>query len=492
MHKNELKTRNLVRMSCRCVMAAGLSAVLLSLGSCGGVTGSGLSATGLMPAISTVAVGERMTLSTFGAHPASTCNWTSSNPAVLVNLEPGSFRGLSPGTATATATCGTAPSLSASVRVVATNPASIVITAGGVYSGNWASNDPDTPAVTIHTDQPVTLRNAVISGRGDLISVSGVAQGANVTLQNVTGTALDPTVAGRQRGSFITAQDISALRVTKCSMFGVSYGIRVLSSTLTTLDLSKNIARELEDRASDGHGGLQTTRPSLGHFIFLNGVLAPNGAEIAWNQVVDTIGGSSTEDVINVYKSQGYPAATIRVHDNYLEGYSSTTTPSYTGTGIISDGDSHQPVTAYVTFENNQMVHTAGSGVEIATGHDILARNNRVVSCGLDAGGKWFAMPFVNAVVFWNYYGAPEFNNNVITGTRGGVVRPDAQGKPMIADLYVRAPDLNASDQSSGNPFNDPCFVNGSLHLQAEEDERTLWRTKLAAANITPGDQHQP
>lgn len=138
------------------------------------------------------------------------------------------------------------------------------------------------------------------------------------------------------------------------------------------------------------------------------------------------------------------------------------------------------------------MVHTAGSGVEIAGGHDILARNNRVVSCGIDAEGKWFAMPYVNAIVLWNYYGAPDFNNNIVTGTQGGVVRPSAQGIPMIADLYVRTPDLNPSDGSNANFFNDPCFVNGNLYLQAEDDERAFWRAKLAAASITPGDQHQP
>ena len=62
----------------------------------------------------------------------------------------------------------------------------------------------------------------------------------------------------------------------------------------------------------------------------------------------------------------------------------------------------------------------------------------------------------------------------------------------MIADAYVRTPDLDASDVSSGNAFTDPCLVNGKLNLQAEEDERAHWRTKLAAAGITPGDQHQP
>ena len=487
-----LKSQDVLKLKHSWVAVALLSGALLFLQGCGGVSGSSLPSTGLIPALSNVSVGGQVVLSTFGSIPPGSCVWSSSDPAVLSSVGEGRYRGGAPGSAMVTATCGENPGISASVHVLAAPPAPIVITAGGVYSGTWASNNPDVPAVTIQTDQPVTLRNSVISGRGDLIRATGAARGANIILRHVTGTALDPGIPGRQRGTFITAQNVSTLRVTHCSMYGVSYGIQVLSSTLTVLKLSKNLARELEDRASDGHGGLESTRPSLGHFIFLNGVVAPNGAEIAWNQVVDTIGGSSTEDVINVFKSQGSAAAPIRVHDNYLEGYSSTTTPSYTGAGIISDGDSHQPVTAFVTFESNEMVHTAGSGVEIAGGHDILARNNRVVSCGFDAGGKPFAMPFVNAIVFWNYYSAPEFSNNIVTGTRGGVIRPSAGGTPMIADAYVRTPDLDTSDVSSGNAFTDPCLVNGKLNLQAEEDERAHWRTQLAAAGITPGDQHQP
>lgn len=492
MRKHHSDTRSLVRFTYRFAVLTTVSIVLLSLQSCGGVSGNSLPLSGLMPAMSTVSTGSLVTLSTFGTKSAGPCSWSTSNPAVLLNLGQGRFRGANPGTASALAACGTSPTISALVQVTAAAPSPLVITAGGVYSGTWTSSDPDVPAVKVQTDQPVTLRNAIISGRGDLIRIENVGHGGNVTVRNVTGTALDPGVPGRQRGAFLTAENVSVLRVAHCSMYGVSYGLRVLSSTPSFLRLTKNLARELEDRASDGRGGLRNDRPSLGHFIFLNGVNAPNGADISWNEVVNTIGSSSTEDVINIFKSQGSPAAAIRVHDNYMEGYSSTTTPSYTGAGIISDGDRHPPVTAFVSFEDNDMVHTAGSGVQIAVGHDILARNNRVVSCGTDAGGKWFAMPYVNAVVFWNYYGAPEFSNNIITGTQGGVLRPDAKGVPMVADLYTRTPDLDASDRDTDNLFSDPCLAEGKINLQAEEEERTYWRTKLAAAGVVPGDRHQP
>lgn len=362
----------------------------------------------------------------------------------------------------------------------------LVITRGGTYSGQWASNDPNTAAVTINTDSPVILQNMNLSSRGDLIDINGSA-GAQVTIQNVKGTAVDPGVAGAQRGTFVHAATVSSLQVTHCSMYGVSFGVQVLSSTVQSLTLSENLASQMEDRASDGNGGLLSTRPSLGHFIILNRSTAPNGADISWNQVIDTIGQSSVEDVINLYKSQGSAQNPVHIHDNYMEGYSSTTTASYTGTGIIADGDGKAPDTAYALIENNQMVHAAGSGVEIAAGHDINVSANRVVSCGLDSSGHWFAMPFVNAIVVWNYYSDPAFGNLAVGGTAGGMVRPSGSGTPQIADMWARTEDLNGSDQLQANQFTDPCMVDGQVNSNAENNERAVWTNKLSNAGITPG-----
>ena len=175
-----------------------------------------------------------------------------------------------------------------------------------------------------------------------------------------------------------------------------------------------------------------------------------------------------------------------------MEGYSSTTTASYTGAGLITDGDGNAPETAFVEFTSNQIVHTAGSGIAIAAGHDIVAKNNRVVSCGLDADGNWFAMPFVNAVNVWNYYQAPQFGNITVKGTGGGMLRPSASGQPLAVDLWAQATDLNSTDSVSDNAFTDPCLLNGQLNLQAEDDEREAWASKVAASGITPGDQQKP
>ena len=459
---------------------------------CGAVLRTGLASAGLSPSTTAVQVGGEVRFSTRNRAIEGTCTWQSSEPDTLVSLGSGIFQAKAQGSATVVVDCGSEVVSSAAVHVIKTPSGPITITKGGSYTGIWTSDDPKTPAVHILTDQPVTLHDAVITGRGDLIDIDGTGEGVNVKVENVTGRALDPGVAGMQRGSFVSAQHVASLRVEHCSMVGVSFGVKVLSSTPSALVISKNRADQLEDRASDGKGGLLATRPNLGHFVYLYQVVAPHGAEIGWNEMVNTIGESSVEDVINVYKSQGTPAAPIRVFNNYLEGYSSTTTASYTGTGVIADGDGNAPVTAFLNVNGNVMVHVAGSGIEVAAGNHILVRRNHVVSCGMNPQGSWFAMPFVNAVVVWNYYGAPQFGDITVEHTKGGMVRPGADGTPVPADLWARATDLDATDSVNNNDFTDPCFENGHLNLGAEDAERARWAAKLALAGIEPGDTHIP
>ena len=333
----------------------------------------------------------------------------------------------------------------------------------------------------------------MITSRGALIHISGVKTGADVTVENVTGTALDPEVAGRERGAFISATNVTSLTVSHCSMTGVSFGVNLAGATPTTLDISNNLASNLEDRASDGQGGFVSTRPSLGHFVILNNVTAPSGAEIAWNHIVQTIGQSSIEDVINIYNSEGSAGHPIRVHDNYMEGSSSPAlNGDYTGTALITDGpttNGAQP-TAFVLFEANQVVATAGSGIGIAAGHDIEATANRIVSCGMTSAGAWYAWG-ASAVVIWNYYASPQFYNNTITETAGGMVGPGTNDTPKAYDVWIGNPNtLSASDSVTSNEFSDPCLAGGSVSLQAEDNERAYWATKIAANGELIGDQH--
>ncbi len=369
-------------------------------------------------------------------------------------------------------------------------PYPLVITHGGTYTGSWRSDDPNVPAVSVVTDEPVVIQRAHITSRGDLIRVTGDA-GANVVIQYVTGTGLDPNVAGSQRGSFVHASAVSALTVKHCTITGTRHGVSVDRSSPKILVIRNNTAFDLEDRATDGAGGFQTARPDLGHFVVLHAVAAVNGADISWNQVLQTMGRSSTEDGINIYKSQGSVTNPIAVHDNYFEGASSPATDAYSGNGVITDGDGSLPVTSFVVFEANQIVHTAGGGVMIADGHDVSARNNRVVSCGKNADGSWYARKQVTAVSVWNFYGAPAFTNNVITSTTGGIVVPDSNGNAVVSDSYINPDDASHSNSVSGNLFTNPCLMGGTINLAAEVGERGLWSAKLNETGNKPGNADQ-
>ena len=380
------------------------------------------------------------------------------------------------------------PSLVTTSTTSVTNnlPSTINITSGGTYSGIWVSNDPSIPAVQVSTDESVIIQNSVVSGRGHLIVINGVS-GANVTVRNVTGTGLDPQVTGAQRGSFLRAFSVNSLVVQNCTMTGTSFGVLVYTSTASTLKIMNNTAAQLDDRASDGKGGFLASRPTLGHFIQIGRVAATNGAEIAWNQLKQTIGQSSIEDPINIYLSQGTTANPIWVHDNYLEGYSSPVLSTYSGNGVIADGDSTGD-TAYILLQANAMVHTSGGGVAIANGHDVTAQDNRIVSCGKDVLGNTYTQDGVSAITLWNYYKAAGFFNNKITTTAGGMVSLNKTGQFVASD--ISAITIDATDTITNNNFTDPCLTQGALNFTAEDDERAYWANKLLMNSISLGDQH--
>ena len=362
----------------------------------------------------------------------------------------------------------------------------ITITTGGTYSGNWTSTNPSVPAVLITTDQPVIIQNSTVSGPGDLILLNGKSM-ANLTVRNVTGTGLDPKIAGKQRGAFVDALSFKSLVVQNCTISGTSFGVFAGYGTAQTLTITNNKASGLEDRASDGKGGFETARPVLGHFIQLGNLFAPNGAEISWNQLVQSIGETSTEDGINIYLSQGGNGRPIAVHDNYVEGNSSPAKATYSGDGIITDGDSTGK-TGWILIQANEVVHTAGGGIGIASGHDVTARANRVVSCGKDAQGNIYTEYGVTAVGVWNYYKAQSFYNNTISGTLGGLVAVTQKGVLVVND--VNATSVDSTDTITANAFSDPCLKGGVLNLAAEDQERTYWANKLKTNAIVLGDQH--
>jgi hypothetical protein len=425
----------------------------------------------------------------------SHCIWQAADTTILSSKGSGEFVGVGVGSSSVTATCD-GSSASASVLVSSvSNPTAIKITSGGTYSGNWSSTDPKVPAVTILTNEPVVLRNSTISSRGDLIIIYGSQDGANVTIDNVTGTALDPGVAGTARGKFIGAEVASRLSVTHCTMHGVSFGVYIASSKMASLTIKDNVADNLDDRESNGYGGYLPNQRVLGHYIQLNGVSLPNGGEIAWNQMINSDGVASVEDIINFYQSQGTAENAVVVHDNYLQGaFSSgqTTTAYYTGGGIQMDGSSNDASTAtgFIQLNNNTIVHLAGFGISIAAGHDISVTGNRIVSCGKDSSGNWIAIPVSAALVMMNYYQTNQYFNDYMADNSGGVVRPDSNGNPTPGDIEAPGASEALHNVIGTNVFEQPCLTSTSLNFSAESVERNRWLNTVATAGEILGDQH--
>jgi hypothetical protein len=479
------------------LLTASLGTLALTGCGAGSVSVTSASHLALIPSSSSVEVGSSLTLTPVGSTvDPSTCTYSSAAESTLTpagaHALSAAFTGRSAGTTEVTVSCGT-QSASSVVRVGATAKIGpLRITRGGTYSGTYASTNPSVPAVFIQTDEPVVLENSTLSSLGDLIYITGVSTGAQVTIKNVTGTALDPGVAGLQRGRFIVAGQTTKLTATNNTMHGVSYGLLTGGTAMNRVVFKYNLAYDMEDRASDGKGGLLPVRPTLGHFVILQRMSVSNGAEIAWNQMRNTIGSTSMEDTINLYDALGTSDNPIAVHDNFLEGAASAATTYYTGDGITTDGPGNDggPETGFVTITSNHVIHTAGGGIALAAGHDITAKGNHIVSCGRDAQGNWYAMPFTNGIDMFNIYLSPLYGNNVITTTTGGLVRPTAELTPQIADIAAGAEPAALDSSMAGNLFSDPCLVNGVLDLSAEQAERNLWAKELKKNKILLGDQH--
>jgi hypothetical protein len=444
----------------------------------------------IFPASSITHVHDNISFTIQGgpADDSAACSWSSSNDRVLAATAQGTFLANSPGNVTITATCAQQTATSTVVVLQSGYTAPITIKTGGRYSGRWESLDPTVPAVTIKTDEQVTIEDSVVTGPGNLIVADGGKIGLHLLIQNVIGIGEDPRIPNMARGSFLTASAGNSIDVNHCSMHGVSFGVFLRDSTTTYLNISNNIASDMDDRASDGNGGSLLYRPRLGHFVQIGGVKAISAATIAWNEVINTPGKASVEDIINIYNSSGESAANpLQIHDNYLQGAFSSGNSNYTGGGIITDGGSNDPQQAdgFVDIYNNQVVQTANYGIGINSGHDIKVWNNRVVSCGKDKSGNWLATTWGNGYSLWNGYDTNQYYNNEIIANTGGLIRPTASGDPMRADIWTPALSIPLNNIVQNNQF-----LAGGISAPTqldEQNERIAWDAKLSQNSQTLG-----
>jgi hypothetical protein len=155
------------------------------------------------------------------------------------------------------------------------------------------------------------------------------------------------------------------------------------------------------------------------------------------------------------------------------------------------DGSTSDPAkaTGYISIYNNVVVKTENFGIAIAAGHDISIVNNRVVSCDQDASGNWMSRNGY-AYGMWDYYNVHLMYNNVVSGNSGGLILPDAQGKPINSDFYTPAASPLLENTVVKNAMDHPCWIGGVLSQAAESVERTAWDGRVSQSGEFLGDLH--
>ncbi|THF87351.1 hypothetical protein E7T09_09465 [Deinococcus sp. KSM4-11] len=370
----------------------------------------------------------------------------------------------------------------------------ITIFKGGVYRGNWESQNAMVPAVTITTAQPVTIEYSNIRSRGQLIY--SAFKKANVTVRNTRGEALNPgrpIKEHRAPGRFVHLEEFGSVLIQNNEMIGTS-GIylrayRGLATLKQTVKVLRNKARNIDGRYSTGKDQFSDTQFQVAQFVQFNQVQHISGAEIAWNEVINEPGKSRTEEVINMFLSSGVPSSPIKIHDNYIQGAYNVqpTKLRYDGAGMnIGDGSSKTVAGAagYVHAFNNQLVGT-NSGIALSAGHDLLAYNNRLVSSGFLPDGRLITGQNVGVYV-WDMRGNKRYRtffNNIARDNVIGWANP-RRGKLVQNPTWF--PDCAVGDSGLTLCRNNVSLP-GPITLRMEQQEAARWQAKLKSNGIRIG-----
>jgi hypothetical protein len=286
----------------------------------------------------------------------------------------------------------------------------LIITRGGVYSGDYST-------IRIDTSEPVTIENATLGGEGALITSH--YHHANVTIRNVRASGADDA---HHAGRFVSLEGFDNVVIENC-LLERTEGIYLLDyagnrTSGQTVKILRNIAREIDGRKADGKGGYGGDA-NLVQFVQLDKVRHVPQMEIAWNQVINTPGRSRVEDNINIYLSSGTAESPLKIHDNFIQGAypPDPARQGYSGGGILlGDGVSHDGVegdAGFVQAFDNQVLDTSNYGIAIAAGHDNQIYANRIVSTGVLADGAAIAAQNVGVYIWDSYHaGKAHFFNN--------------------------------------------------------------------------------
>jgi Bacterial Ig-like domain (group 2)/Chitobiase/beta-hexosaminidase C-terminal domain len=466
----------------------------------GAAAGAELASVAVVPAQATVAIGSTTQLKAIATFSDGSTKdvttdfaWSSSDTRTITAASSGLLSGLATGKATITGSYqghqASVPAVSSIGQVNWSSP--IVITEAGTYSGNWQSTDSKTPAVTVATTAPVVIENSHISSAAGLIKTS--VAGADVTVRNSVGLAVNSAVKGQANGVFLDVSSPARLDVENNYVENAGGGVLVHGYSgnrdgQQTIVIRANRARNLNGLLSDGNGGYLPgvgSNRSVSNFIQLDKVQAVPGVDVGWNEVINYPGRSLVADNIAVKSSSGTPNQPLEIHDTYIQGaYPYTAAQAnYDGGGIKTEGspdDSAQQAPAFNSIHDNQVVGTVNYGIAFTAGHDNIAANNRVISSGMLADGTRIAAQHVgmaNGDV--NGANASLYNNTMHDNLIGWTCWTSScsQSGYRKDQSFPAAP----GDYSANTVVAQP------ITPTMENNEYQIWLNKTASAGIAVG-----
>jgi hypothetical protein len=464
-------------------------------------TGAELTSVAVVPAQAAVAIGSATQLKAIATFSDGSTRdvtasfaWTSSDTRTITASSSGLVSGLATGKATITGSYQgrqiSVPAVSTIGQVDWSGP--IVITEAGAYSGNWRSTDGKTPAVTVATTAPVVIENSHISSTAGLIKTS--VAGADVTVRNSLGFAVNSAVKGQANGVFLDASSPARLDVENNYVENAGGGVLVHSYSgkrdgQQTIVIRANRARNLNGLLSDGKGGYLPgvgSNQSVSRFIELDKVQSVPGIDVGWNEVINYPGHSLVADNIAVKQSSGTANQPLEIHDTYIQGaypYNAAQT-DYAGGGIKTEGspnDSAEQAPAFSSIHDNQVVGTENYGIKFTAGHDNTAANNRVISSGMLADGTRLAAQHVgmaNGEV--NGASASMYNNTMHDNLIGYACWNSScsqSGYRKDQSFPASPADYSTNSVLAAQPIT-PAMENG---------EYQIWLNKTASAGIAVG-----
>ena len=381
-----------------------------------------------------------------------------------------------------------APTTGGSLAEPSAYSAPLVITRGGTYSGNWRTTAMgwDSYAVKIQTQEPVIIQNCHLAGPGILINARYAL--ANLTVRNCVFHGYAPTMDNQPRGRAIDLTSFKHAVIENNHFESTGTPVAALeykgNGTTETIKVRFNRVRNISGMYRNSkvheHNNFQNF-VAIG--AYLNGNVA--GGEIAWNDVINEPGKSSSEDLINFNMAGGQPSSWFKVHNNFLKGsyHPDPYDPDGSAGGVQIDGPSYT-MSSNIEVHNNTVLQISNGGIGAASGSNVYMHHNRVISSSKSPTGVEWEGSFAGLWIFKFY---PEggangyqtnirIEENVVGWIKGGYNFP----YPNRLDWHSNV---------GGGIKNNTHLPDAPITLATEANEYQLYLNKVQAAGIKIGPQ---